>query len=757
MLSNIKILTRHGRTLSHYLAVLLYLLPFSAIAQDFTIVSPQNESTFAPNTQVTIQIDPEFAGQFELFGLLYPGKLNLTAFDESEPFELKTQLPGHRLEPLTVRIFGKLSDEDVVVSKELTFLFEQNANLVALEANFERIFLKYQGEEHQIRVRGKHDNGSNPNIESASLGTTYSTQSGGSSVVSVSPDGLITALGEGEETIIISNLDLTTEMSVGVIFRNARPELSSIGDIEVTTDEGPHTIPLSATDANGDPLVYTVENLPDFGELIDNGDNTATLQLDPQTGDEGTYSVRIVVNDNNEEFPLSDSEAIDINVVTPVDSDDDGISDTFDNCPNAGNPSQTDTDNDGSGDACDTDDDSDGVSDDTDNCPLLDNPSQADNDSDGSGDECDQDDDNDGTDDENDNCPFTSNSSQIDTDSDGQGDACDLDDDNDGVSDVSDNCPLFSNPSQVDSDNDGVGNGCDESPGTITSSDFDSDGKADLSVWRPSNGKWYFKRSSDGRIKSYQWGLSGDIPVLGDYLNKGTPQLAVWRPSNGYWFIKEISTGNTQQHQWGLTGDIPMPGDFNGDGATDLAVYRPSNGRWYVKFIGASGCPLGFTPHYTGCEKRWGSSGDIPVRGDFDGDAKADPAFWRPSNGTWYIRKSSNNRTMRRQWGRIGHHPIPADFDGDGKTDFVMYEDDLGLETRFYVFPSSGVCPPGFEGDYYGGCQNAWGLPGDSSVPADYNGDGLADVAVWRPNEGNWYLKEFGTHQFGRLNDIPLP
>ncbi len=73
-----------------------------------------------------------------------------------------------------------------------------------------------------------------------------------------------------------------------------------------------------------------------------------------------------------------------------IDRDEDAVLDGVDNCPAVPNDDQTDTNNNGIGNACDpiTDSDLDGVPDDFDNCPAVQNPDQTDSNGDGRGDAC---------------------------------------------------------------------------------------------------------------------------------------------------------------------------------------------------------------------------------------------------------------------------------------------------------------------------------------------------------------------------------
>jgi len=149
--------------------------------------------------------------------------------------------------------------------------------------------------------------------------------------------------------------------------------------------------------------------------------------------------------------------------VAPVDSDDDGVADDEDNCPDDANADQADSNDDGVGDACTPiqpvlDADDDGVNDDDDACAGT--AQGAEVDEFGCADSQ-RDSDADGVTDDVDACPDSAAGDDI------GADGCTVvvppvDTDGDGVADAEDNCPNDVNADQADGDDDGIGDACDE-------------------------------------------------------------------------------------------------------------------------------------------------------------------------------------------------------------------------------------------------------------------------------------------------------
>ncbi|MBC7911995.1 MAG: VCBS repeat-containing protein [Pyrinomonadaceae bacterium] len=186
------------------------------------------------------------------------------------------------------------------------------------------------------------------------------------------------------------------------------------------------------------------------------------------------------------------------------------------------------------------------------------------------------------------------------------------------------------------------------------------------------------------------------------------------------------------------------PFDFDGDGKTDIVVFRPNSEIWYLQLSCTN----------TVAEGVWGWREDKLVPADYDGDGITDFAIWRPSEGNWYLYQSRDGIKVT-PLGQNGDIPVPADYDGDGKADLAVYRDGATSNafSYFHFRPVSGL--PGTETIVH------WGLGGDRPVPADYDGDGKADLTVFRPSDRTWYRKisesQIFARQYGNATDKLVP
>jgi hypothetical protein len=158
--------------------------------------------------------------------------------------------------------------------------------------------------------------------------------------------------------------------------------------------------------------------------------------------------------------------------------------------------------------------------------------------------------------------------------------------------------------------------------------------------------------------KEYIYAGSRLLAVEDANANAAPPaDLAIWRPSNGEWWVMGGQNSQQVTQGWGTNGDKPVPGDYDGDGKTDFAVFRGSNQTWYI------------LQSSNGAWNTWvfGTSADVLAPADFDGDGKTDSAYFRANDpstglGSWYIRKSSDSTWYGFQFGVSSDVPAPADY-----------------------------------------------------------------------------------------------
>jgi Bacterial Ig-like domain (group 3)/FG-GAP-like repeat len=280
-------------------------------------------------------------------------------------------------------------------------------------------------------------------------------------------------------------------------------------------------------------------------------------------------------------------------------------------------------------------------------------------------------------------------------------------------------------------------------PSTISTGDFNGDGKPDLAYLDGSspstlhillgNGDGTFQHAQDIRLPL---GIGGKITVV-DVNKDGKPDLVLGGGGPQAQIAVLLGNGNgtfqpclVSQFQAGgsLYANIGSPigvADFNGDGAVDLAAADIQNDVVYILLGNNSGSFTLKTTLFNG-------SGPTTVfTSDFNGDGHVDILVHGALGADATVYLGNGDGTFQAGVRYTGPHNISSlllhDMDGDGHLDMVVTDQNQAINIL------SGNHDGTFASTSSGGASS--GGPGGSMLAVfDFNSDGILDLATATAN-----------------------
>jgi hypothetical protein len=173
-----------------------------------------------------------------------------------------------------------------------------------------------------------------------------------------------------------------------------------------------------------------------------------------------------------------------------------------------------------------------------------------------------------------------------------------------------------------------------------------------IGVYRPGNHTFYLDFNGNGKWdgaaidRQFRFGISGDTPITGDWSGTGKTRIGVYRPGNQTFYLDFNGNGQwdgaviDRQFRFGISGDVPITGDWDGDGKTEIGVYRPSN-RFFCLDLNGNGQWDG--PAIDG-SFLFGNPGDTGIAGDWTSSGKTKIGVFRSSHTNFWLDWNANNQ-----------------------------------------------------------------------------------------------------------------
>ncbi len=295
---------------------------------------------------------------------------------------------------------------------------------------------------------------------------------------------------------------------------------------------------------------------------------------------------------------------------------------------------------------------------------------------------------------------------------------------------------------------------------TITVGWDDPDGSDNITLW---DYQMVYETSKDSNRPLLKTVVSSHESTRPDFRYlKGTHSL-VWKQAVNpdYDAYQDI---NPEQVQY-------FEGDFNGDGISDMVFFNPETGLWRAAEAKRAGgytfktYGQRFQGYRTKDQIQWFKGNAV---GDYNGDGKADIAFFLPQTREFWVAEHNGEIFEFKHYGMLN---IPnlnlfkcewfaGDYDGNGLSDNVLFDETTGSWIlmrnqggRFEFIKFSQHFKNLFRDDYFPDHNLDSPNTLDASekgkdytkirfFSGDYNGDGRTDIGIYDHRNGKWYVAE---------------
>lgn len=305
--------------------------------------------------------------------------------------------------------------------------------------------------------------------------------------------------------------------------------------------------------------------------------------------------------------------------------------------------------------------------------------------------------------------------------------------------------------------------------------DYNCDDKADIALVHNDGSHLVWKDRDTGT--NIVFGVSGDIPAPG-YYGEDTPEYGA--SSGAVVLAPFVGTA---------PGNCELAGQELQHGGADIAVYRPSNSTFYF---------YNWNSATTGGTFTYGTTGDRPVPGPWygiGGNPVDTVALWRPSTEQLFFPKADGtsfvyayNNTTGSASGTyqvLPWLPVQTQISCSSADEAANHPFCAQSQTAYGEFYSGNTDKPLCAGTQVGtpACRTTgYGSAGDIAFAmnwgeyslkstcnvSDQVSSPLETISVWRPSNGTWYLRDYGssagnvstvrqTTQWGQNGDIPVP